>query len=188
MHTAREPETVEEAEDLARALLAGLGDRWAHTQGVAAAADRAGAGLPTADRQALVSAAWLHDIGYAPSCVRSGFHALDGARELLDRGFSAKLAGLVAHHSMSGYEATARGLDDDLAQFPVEDGPVADALAWADMTTDPQGRPTNPDDRIAEILDRYPAGDPVHVAIQAAAPDIVAAVQRTEDRLAALVR
>jgi hypothetical protein len=89
---------------------------------------------------------------------------------------------------MSGYEATARGLDDDLAKFPVEAGPVADALAWADMTTDPQGRPTKPSDRIAEILERYPSGDPVHVAMQAAAPDIVAAVQRTEDRLAALVR
>lgn len=144
--------------------------------------------MPATDRQALVSAAWLHDIGYAPSCVRSGFHALDGARVLVDRGFPAKLAGLVAHHSMSAYEATARGLDDDLAQFPVEDGPVADALAWADMTTDPQGRPTNPNARIAEILERYPSEDPVHVAIQAAAPDIVAAVQRTEDRLAALVR
>jgi hypothetical protein len=56
------------------------------------------------------------------------------------------------------------------------------------MTTDPQGRPTNPNDRIAEILERYPSGDPVHVAIQTAAPDIVAAVQRTEVRLAALIR
>jgi len=187
MQAAREPDPGAEAEELARALLADLGDRWAHTQGVAAAADRAGIGLAEADRVTLVGAAWLHDIGYAPSCVRSGFHALDGARELLDRGLPARLAGLVAHHSMSGYEATARGLDDDLARFPVEDGPIADALAWADMTTDPQGRPTNPEARIAEILERYPLADPVHVAIQAAAPDIVGAVQRTEDRMAALV-
>ena len=27
----------------------------------------------------LVAAAWLHDIGYAPGLVQTGFHPLDGA-------------------------------------------------------------------------------------------------------------
>ena len=30
-------------------------------------------------------AAWLHDVGYAPSLVETGLHALDGARFLRDR-------------------------------------------------------------------------------------------------------
>ncbi|MFF0177015.1 DNA methyltransferase family protein [Micromonospora profundi] len=32
-------------------------------------------------------AAWLHDIGYAPEIVDTGFHALDGGRWLLREGF-----------------------------------------------------------------------------------------------------
>ena len=113
---------------------------------------------------------------------------MDGATELLDRGFSVRLAALVAHHSFATYEAAVRGLDSDLARFPRESGEVADALVWADMTTDPQGNLTSASDRIAEILDRYPAQDPVHEAIASAAPGILAAVLRTEDRLAVLVR
>ncbi len=89
---------------------------------------------------------------------------------------------------MSIYEAEVRGLRGQLKRFPAEHGPVADALVWADMTTTPRGRPTNVEDRLAEILDRYPAGDPVHQAIKAASPDILAAACRTESRLSALVR
>jgi putative nucleotidyltransferase with HDIG domain len=177
---------VARAEELAGALLAGVGDRWEHTQGVARVAGLASNGLPEADRACLLGAAWLHDIGYAPEFARSGFHALDGATALLERGFSERVAGLVAHHSMARYEADARGLATGLTQFPAEDGPVPDALTWADMTTDPQGRPVRAEDRIAEILERYQTGDSVHAAIRAATTDILAAVQRTEDRIGVL--
>jgi len=177
-----------DARELARELLRDLPDRWAHTEGVAAAAELAGSVLPPADRKALVSAAWLHDIGYSPTCRRTGFHALDGAIELLDRGFPPRVAALVAHHSASGYEASVRGLEQDLDPFPRETGPVADALTWADMTTDPLGHRTDAESRVAEILDRYAESDPVHHAIGAAAPDLLAAVLRTEDRLAAARR
>ena len=34
----------------------------------------------------LVAAAWLHDIGYAPELVETGFHPLDGARYLRREG------------------------------------------------------------------------------------------------------
>lgn len=171
---------------LARELLGAIGDRWAHTRGVAAAAAEAAERLPRVDREALVSAAWLHDIGYAPSCFMTGFHALDGARYLLRQGVSRRVSSLVAHHSMATHEAEARGLESDLEQFDRETGPVADTLTWADMTTDPSGRPISVQDRILEILDRYPPGDPVHEAVRKAAPEIVACVVRTEDRLIAL--
>jgi putative nucleotidyltransferase with HDIG domain len=160
-------------------------DRLAHTRGVARAAERAGHGLPDTDRVCLVSAAWLHDVGYSRECAQTGFHALDGATALLERGFPERVAGLVAHHSMARFEADARGLAASLARFPAEEGPVADALTWADMTTDPQGRAVRAQDRIAEILGRYQADDSVHAGVSAAATDILAAVRRTERRIEA---
>jgi hypothetical protein len=102
---------------------------------------------------------------------------------LLQRGFPLRLAALVAHHSKSIHEAHVRGLASELRRFPAERGPVADTLIWADMTTTPQGRPTNAADRLAEILVRYPSGEPVHQAIEAATADILAAVRRTDARL-----
>jgi hypothetical protein len=49
------------------------------------------------DREILVAAAWLHDIGYAPGLAETGFHPLDGARWLRTAGFGDRLAGLVAY-------------------------------------------------------------------------------------------
>jgi hypothetical protein len=66
----------------AEELLAPLGDRWAHVQGVVRQAQEVAAILPTEEREVLVAAAYLHDLGYAPALVETGFHALDGARTL----------------------------------------------------------------------------------------------------------
>jgi putative nucleotidyltransferase with HDIG domain len=64
-----------------RHLSSMLDRRWRHVQTVA---ERAGtvAGALGFDDGVLVSAAWLHDIGYAPDIVETGFHPLDGARFL----------------------------------------------------------------------------------------------------------
>ena len=62
--------------------LSPLGNRWAHTQAVAARAQAVTAVVPEADRELLVAAAYLHDIGYAADLAGSGFHPLDGARRL----------------------------------------------------------------------------------------------------------
>jgi hypothetical protein len=56
---------------------------------------------PAADRDVLLAAAYLHDLGYAPSLVRTGLHPLDGSRHLRARGHE-RLAGLVAYHSGAG--------------------------------------------------------------------------------------
>lgn len=42
------------------------------------------------DRDLLVAAAWLHDIGYAPELRDTGFHPLDGARHLEALGAPAR--------------------------------------------------------------------------------------------------
>jgi HD domain len=134
------------------------------------------------DRAMLVAAAYLHDIGYARSLTRSGLHALDGAEYLRGQG-QERLASLVAHHSGARFEAEERGLADELAAFELEEGPVMDALDFADMTTGPSGEAVAFDDRIEEILRRYPAGDPVHRAVRRARPALRSAVDRTWARL-----
>ncbi len=70
------------ARDVAQGLLAeALPRRWAHVQGVAKKAEHVAASLALSD-EALVAAAWLHDVGYAPGVTDTGFHPLDGARYL----------------------------------------------------------------------------------------------------------
>jgi HD-GYP domain-containing protein (c-di-GMP phosphodiesterase class II) len=64
------------AEELARKLLEiPLPRRWAHVQGVAARA-RTLAPILGEDADLLEAAAWLHDIGYSPELVETGFHPL----------------------------------------------------------------------------------------------------------------
>jgi HD domain len=166
----------------AERLMAPLGDRWLHVQAVADKARRVAAVLPAEDVDLLVAAAFLHDVGYAPSLDGLGFHPVDGARFLRAQG-KERLACLVAHHSGARFEAEERGLVEELAAFPVEDGPVMDALTFADMTTGPAGQPMTLDERIGEIQRRYSPDDPVHRAILRARPLLEAAVQRVRTRL-----
>ena len=70
----------------------------------------------------LVSAAWLHDIGYAPDVLESGFHPLDGARYLAGLGAPERVVNLVARHSYAILEAELRGIGDLVAVFPDEGG------------------------------------------------------------------
>src|SRR2546421_1720240 len=55
------------AEEQARSLLSPLGDRWLHTKGVVERAQEVGQAFNEEDRVLLMAAAYLHDIGYAPS-------------------------------------------------------------------------------------------------------------------------
>jgi len=84
----------------AERLIAPLGDRWNHVQAVADKARRVGAVLPAEDADLLVAAALLHDVGYAPSLNRLGFHAVDGARFLRAQG-QERLARLLLQPQFS---------------------------------------------------------------------------------------
>lgn len=161
-----------------------MGRRWLHVQAVAAKAVALREAVPGGGHF-LVAAAWLHDIGYSPEIAREQFHPLDGARQLQSSGWPPLVVNLVAHHSGARFEAEERGLSDELAEFPFPDGPLLDALALADLTTGPAGERLTYDERIAEILRRYPEDDPVHRAWLTAAPVLRESVQRAEARLAA---
>jgi hypothetical protein len=67
--------------------------------------------------------------------------------------------------------------------FPAPDPALLDALTYADMTTSPRGLPVSFDERIAEIIRRYPPDDPVHRAIVAGRSDLAKSVENTLARL-----
>jgi hypothetical protein len=170
------------AEQQAAELLAETGRRWEHVRGVAQQAKRVGRALDRNDRPYLVAAAWLHDIGYAPSIAATAFHPLDGARHVRALG-QERLAQLVAYHSSARWEAEALGLSGELAAFPREDSATADALTYCDMITSPKGDRITLADRLAEITERYGANHLVTISLQSARAYLVSAVQRTEERL-----
>lgn len=180
---------AERAEKIAGSLLREpLLRRWLHTQGVARQARRARS-LTGALGEVLEASAWLHDVGYSPALVETGFHPLDGARHLRRAGTGDEVVLLlVAHHSCARIEARERGLDQVLAaEFPAVGEDVErllPILTWCDMTTNPTGRPVEPQDRLAEILDRYPEEDPVHRAIVVASPEILRQCEDVESALA----
>lgn len=174
---------VQDAYSLAEQLVAPLGRRWTHVQGVARRAKELAPAVSAGQRDLLVAAAWLHDIGYAPRIAHTGFHPLDGARHLDDVRWPSEVVNLVAHHSGARFEAEERGLSAELAAFPFEDNPALDALCAADLTTGPAGQRLTYEQRINEILSRYAETDPVHRTWVRAAPTLRDAVRRTEVRL-----
>lgn len=160
--------------------------RWAHSRGVAARAALL-ASVVAEDSGLLGAAAVLHDIGYAPRLVVTGFHPLDGARFLRDEhGADSQVTRLVANHSFALLEAEERGLRDVLeAEFPLlEDRLLVDALVYCDMTTTPDGELTTARERVAEIICRHGSDSVVGRFIRRAAPEIFAAVERVEAALA----
>lgn len=174
------------AADAARRLLEEpLPRRWNHTQGVAARA-RLLRPVLGPDADLVIAAAWLHDIGYSPNLVDTGFHPLDGARYLRDvEKADERLCRLVAHHTCARLEAAERGLADVLsAEFPLTDEDLVDALTYCDTTTSPDGEPLHVDDRLAEIRARYGPDHLVTRFIATATPCITASVRKVERALA----
>lgn len=155
--------------------------RWRHVQAVGRKAEQLAPAFGD-DARVVICAAWLHDIGYSPDLIRCGFHPIDGADELLRRGLSERLAGLVAHHSGAALEAPLRGLADEMRRFLDEQGPVRDALWACDMTTSPVGEPVDFEERLREIKERYGPDHTVPRAIEAAGDEIRACIRRTRER------
>ena len=176
---------VSAASALARAHLdtQDLASRWLHVQAVGRRADELALAVAGPEQESLCAAAWLHDIGYARGLVDTGMHSIDGANYLRRHGWPERIVALVAHHTGARFEAEERGLRWNLAGFAPDESAVMDALVTADLTTGPDGRPMAFDDRIAEILHRYPPSHPVHRAIRTARPLLEAQVARTLERL-----
>ena len=175
---------AEAAEVTARALLGTLQPRLSHVIAVARLARYVAVRLEV-DPEVLVSAAWLHDVGYAPHVAATGFHPLDGARFLRQAGVPASVINLVAHHSFAVVEAELRGLRTALEnEFPYDPSLPHDVLCYCDMTTGPAGKRVTVDERLSEIRARYGPNDVVTQFIARAETDIVETVGRIEKRVA----
>jgi hypothetical protein len=84
-------------------------------------------------------------------------------------------------------EAEERGLRQELeSEFELERPDLVDALLFCDMTTTPDGTHTTPAERLGEIVQRYGPDTIVGRFIQRAAPEIYAAAERVENRLATI--
>jgi hypothetical protein len=175
-----------EARQIAAALLGtALPRRWAHVQGVGTKAEAIRGFFEPLDADALVAAAWLHDVGYVDALAASGFHPLDGARWLRSQRFDERATRLVAHHSGALVEARLRGLEGVLvSEFSPEESPESDALWYCDLTTGPDGQDFDVLERLAEIRSRYGPKHLVTRFVDLAEDRLVASVRRTERRLA----
>lgn len=173
-----------EAKDLAELKLArSLPRRWRHVRSAARRARWVAKELSLSDD--LVAAAWLHDIGYAPELVETGFHPLDGARYLRREGVDEQVVSLVAYHSCAQIEADVRGLGAELAaEFIPADPSLTDALLYCDMTTGPDGDYVRPADRLVEIRGRYGPDHEVTRFAERAASEILTTAGRVEGLLA----
>jgi hypothetical protein len=126
----------------------------------------------------LEAAAFLHDIGYSPELVETGFHPLDGARYLRDETDAPPLlCTLVANHTCAIIEARERGLEGSLSrEFPIGEEPeplLVAAITHCDLSVGPTGDPTTAEARLSEILTRYPVGDVVHRSIDSARAELL---------------
>lgn len=183
------PDVTRRAERLADKLLTGVGTRLAHTRLVAERARLASGLAPAPWRDAVALAGWVHDIGYAPALVETGFHPLDGARYLRASGWPEEVFRLVAFHTGAATEAALRwpatGMGEDF------DPPPSAALAvltWADLTSSPTGEVCSAAERIEEILRRYEKASVVHRAVLQSREEFLETTGRVEAALAELRR
>ena len=169
---------------LSRALLRKPSyERWQHTKAVANQAVKVAVTVPKSDQKILVAAAWLHDIGYTRKLKKTGFHPLDGAIYLRDKGWDARIVALVAHHSGARFVPVERGFAAMMAEFPFEDSPVSDALTYADQTMGPYGQPMTVPYRINEAISRHGPDSPNALARVDRVPYLLAVAERVEHRL-----
>jgi hypothetical protein len=170
--------TPSQAQRLARTLLRGDPDRIAHVLRAGQVAARVAVLFEDPEQAALVvAAATLHDIGYAPALRRRGFHPLDGALHLREAGYPDLLVRLVANHSQAPLHAGEHRAELE-RDFPGAPAAMADALAYADLHSAPDGSPIDVADRLADIVRRHP-----EPAEQQRAEALLAIVARVEAAL-----
>ncbi len=140
--------------------------------------------LSNGRQRLLVVSGLLHDVGYAPDLVETGFHPIDGARFLQEDGWDKAIVNLVAHHSCAAIEAERRALLGELnGRFPRNDSLPHDELCFCDMTTGPAGQLVTVEQRLADIKERYGDGSIVGDSIALAEPELLASVYRVQARI-----
>jgi hypothetical protein len=117
---------------------------------------------------ALLAAAWLHDVGHAEALAATGFHPLDGALYLARGGWPDVVVRLVAHHSCAAVLAPYYGADHHLAVLDPVPGPAAEILTFADLVAGRDGGGSTISARIEEMRARHRSDDPVPAEVREA--------------------
>lgn len=156
--------TVEECRAVAFELVGDMHPRWEHLSAVGELAERLAERHPEVSMR-VVQAAWLHDIGYAPSIAHLGFHPVDGASYLVKRHATAGVPELVAFHTGAPLEAEERTLTREFGAFSHPYDRELDLLTMCDLAVSPNGEPVLDVHRVEEILSRYGPDDPVFRAV-----------------------
>ncbi|MEY3734311.1 MAG: hypothetical protein RL347_1670 [Actinomycetota bacterium] len=89
--------------------------------------------IPGSNPADVTAAAWLHDIGYASTIRRTGFHPLDGALFLIKEQWPERIVRLVAHHSLAALEAPFYGVGHHMNVIEPVVGLDADIVVAADL-------------------------------------------------------
>lgn len=176
--------SAEWAMQLAADKLAGdLPVRWRHVEGTIRRGEEIAMRL--GDRDTLVAAAALHDVGLAPDVVDTHASMLDGARWLQRAGAPTRLVDLVAHCDCGQIEAALRGHEEQYKEFEDERSPTRDALWYCCLTTGADGRPVTVEERMAAWGTSYAGDEVIGRYAELARDELVAAVERTLERLGA---
>ena len=155
--------SVADSVELAHKYVSGMGDGWVHLSTVGGVAEGL-ARRSEFDTESVVSAAWLHDVRYAPECGRNRCHPLDGANLLLSVGVPDSVVALVAHHTGAAHEAEERACSTS-GELPSPDTAALDVLTMVDLAVEPAGQSQLDVNRIAGMLKRYGEDDPVYRAV-----------------------
>ena len=143
----------------AEMLLTPTSWRWANTRQVAEHAGWASAAIRSEDRDLLVAAASLHDVGSSEAIAETGCPPLDAARQLRNLGLF-ELACLVAHHTSARVQPTPMGAAAKLATYPRPRGHVADALSYSILTSGPATGTSGAWSTFEEIIQPPESSDP----------------------------
>lgn len=188
--TGKDPAGATPARPDIRAVFADQPKRLAHVLGVVDRAEELKRWYP-GEAGTLVTAAMVHDIGYATAVVRTGFHPLDGATWAAEAGYADAVVGSIFFHTGAPHEAEVYGgeVAEVYAAAPGPTPETAVLTAWVtycDLCTAPDGSRVTPEARIAEILDRFPASHPAHRAVTASRPSLLETARGVESHLARL--
>lgn len=128
------------ARDLAEHLLGRDSAAHLHSQGAAGRAKAIERHLLGPWRQALVPAAWLHEIGQSAQVTQTGCAPLDAARYLRYLGWDPEICRLVAWQGAGYARANQLGLTDMLeSEFAEPEVGAYAAINWTHLTTAPDG-------------------------------------------------
>ena len=158
--TSAEPPLVQRARESASKTLSADRNRLAHSAAAARVAAQAAGALARQEAEIIVAAAWLHDIGYAPTLRKTGYHPVDGALALMREAWPDRVVRLVAHHGLAALEAPFYSVAHHLGVIDPVPGLAAELLIYADMTSGTRGEPVSPLER-AEHMRRNDRKGPV---------------------------